>query len=210
MTDSAREGSFLPYWYSLWAVAALALLGLGVEQLLGYRAVGFLFLSGLLALGLFFPLGPVLFGGLLSALVWDFFFIPPKFTFIVHDTDDALMMAAFLLAAGITGALTSRVRSEHRALKDGEGRSALLYRLASLLSAADARASLPVAARMLESSLGREFGFVLADPGQPLARLGLGSATFLLRDHEMPAAAEAMKSPSPSGWPGSRKHFKGG
>ncbi|HXC63495.1 MAG TPA: DUF4118 domain-containing protein, partial [bacterium] len=74
------------YWYTLWVVAAMGVAGEVAELFIGYRAVGFIFLCALLGLSLFTSMGPVLFAALLSALVWDYFFIPPKYTFVISTS----------------------------------------------------------------------------------------------------------------------------
>jgi len=51
--SSRFEATPTQYWYTLWGVGAMALLCWPAETIMGYRAVGFLFLLGLLALSLF-------------------------------------------------------------------------------------------------------------------------------------------------------------
>jgi len=41
--------------------------------------------------------------------MWNFFFIPPSFTFAIGLPQDALMFAAYFVIAAVTGVLTTRI-----------------------------------------------------------------------------------------------------
>ncbi len=69
------------YLVSLGVVAALTVVNVFLARVIGYRAVGFDFLLAVVVLALFVGRGPILLGAALSALCWDFFFVPPPFTF---------------------------------------------------------------------------------------------------------------------------------
>ena len=56
--------------------------------------------------------GPVLLGAAFGALSWDFFYIPPLFTFSVRNVEDVLMLAMFFIVAAVTGTLSARVREK--------------------------------------------------------------------------------------------------
>jgi two-component system sensor histidine kinase KdpD len=47
-----------------------------------------------------------------SFLIWDFFFLPPIFTFSVSDPRDVVALAVFLIVGIVTGSLAGRVRVE--------------------------------------------------------------------------------------------------
>lgn len=54
----------------------------------------------------------------LSALIWNFFFIPPTFTFHVGTTNDALMLLMYFVVASINVVLMSRIRRFERIARD--------------------------------------------------------------------------------------------
>lgn len=64
-----------------------------------------------------------------SALVWNFFFIPPVFTFHIADAHDALMFLMYFSVAATTSYLQHKIRrDELKALEhEKESRSLLLY-----------------------------------------------------------------------------------
>ncbi len=56
--------------------------------------------------------GPSLVASALSVAAFDFFFVPPYFTFAVHDTRFVLTFAAMFVVGAVMGGLTDRVRTE--------------------------------------------------------------------------------------------------
>lgn len=63
---------------------------------------------------MFFDILPVLVAALLSALVWDFFFIPPRFTFTVASPEDLLMLLMYFLIAMVNAVLTFKIRQAEK------------------------------------------------------------------------------------------------
>jgi len=60
-----------------------------------------LYLPVVLACAVRFGFGPAVLGALLSFLCWDFFLLPPFYTFAVADPKDWLSLIIFLLAATV-------------------------------------------------------------------------------------------------------------
>lgn len=65
-----------------------------------------------------FDIWPVLVMATLSALIWNFFFIPPIFTFHVGATGDSLMLLMYFLVALINTVLMSRIRKTEKLAQD--------------------------------------------------------------------------------------------
>ncbi|MEQ8169656.1 MAG: DUF4118 domain-containing protein [Candidatus Eremiobacterota bacterium] len=53
---------------------------------------------------------PAIFSAVLSFLTWNFFFLYPTFTFIIHDQRDWLLLCVFLIIGIMTGHMTGRMR----------------------------------------------------------------------------------------------------
>jgi len=81
-----------------------------ISDIIGYRTVALIMLASVSILAIFFSLYPILISATLSALIWDFFFIPPHFTFHVNSPEDALMLLMFFIIALLNGVLTSKIR----------------------------------------------------------------------------------------------------
>jgi two-component system sensor histidine kinase KdpD len=112
-------------------ISAISLLSFFTNDLVGYKAIGFVFLLGVLGVSLFFSMGPILLAAGSSVLIWDFLFIPPKMTFAINQKEDLIMCAMYFIAALTTGILTNRIRSHESLLRDREERTTLLYEIVS-------------------------------------------------------------------------------
>jgi two-component system sensor histidine kinase KdpD len=87
-----------------------------LTPLTGYAAISLIFLLGVLLAGMVLSRGPVLLVALLSALSWNFLFIPPRFTFHIAKVEDALTFATYFIIALTVGSLTAQLKArEHLA-----------------------------------------------------------------------------------------------
>ncbi len=105
-----------------------------VKDFVGYQVISFglLFLVSILAL--FYGTGPILLAATFSALIWDYFFIPPQFTLHIQQPVDVLMLIMFFIIALLNGILTSRVRNQEKKIRIREERTHALYQLTRELS----------------------------------------------------------------------------
>ncbi|MEK7225249.1 MAG: DUF4118 domain-containing protein, partial [Bacteroidota bacterium] len=88
---------------------------------IGYRVVAFVLLLTVSLLATVFKILPVLTAALLSALIWNFFFIPPLFTFHIGTAEDGFLFLMYFIIAFINAVLTNRIRKiEKRAREDEE------------------------------------------------------------------------------------------
>ena len=124
------------YLEALGTLAVLTVAGLFMAPHSGYVAVGLLYLLAVTGLSLRVGRGPILVAGVVSALAWDFLFIPPIFTFIIAKLEDRLMFATYFAVALISGHLTSRIRTQERNERMREDRATALFHLTQAMSAA--------------------------------------------------------------------------
>jgi two-component system sensor histidine kinase KdpD len=117
-------------------VCFVALLCYPFAPSLGYQTVSLVLLLTVALLPLKLGIGPVLLAAGLSALVWDFFFIPPQYTFVIALGRDVLMLLTYFVIAAVTGVLTGRIRARERAVRQREERTMALYALTRDLSGA--------------------------------------------------------------------------
>lgn len=94
-----------------------------------YRVVAFILLLVVSLLAVTFDILPVLLAAVLSAIIWDFFFIPPLYAIHVDTTEDLILLIMYFVIALISGILTYKVRqAEKRArLKEERANSVKLY-----------------------------------------------------------------------------------
>jgi two-component system, OmpR family, sensor histidine kinase KdpD len=124
------------YFIAALIVLCVALICFPFTSVIGYRTISLILLFTISLLPLGMGRGPVLLGAALGALSWDFFFIPPLFTFSVGHLEDVLMLAMFLIVAAVTGTLSARVRAREKAVRQREMRSSALFALTKDLSSA--------------------------------------------------------------------------
>src|SRR5436305_5899251 len=104
------------YFVAIAGVAALTLACWLLTPLTGYGAISLIFLLGVLLAGMVLSRGPVLLAAALSAVSWNFLFIPPQFTLHIAKLEDALTFATYFIVALTVGSLTSQLKSrEHLA-----------------------------------------------------------------------------------------------
>ncbi len=78
---------------------------------------------------------PSILASVLSVVSFDFFFVPPRFSFAVSDTEYLVTFAVMLSVALIISSLASSVRLQARIASHRERRMALLYAMTRELSA---------------------------------------------------------------------------
>ncbi len=71
--------------------------------------------------------GPAILASALSVAAYDFFFVPPLFTFAVSDTHHVLTFAMMFGVGLVMSALTLRIRRQEQSALEREARTAALY-----------------------------------------------------------------------------------
>src|SRR5271157_214742 len=113
------------------AVTGVNLLALPV---IGYRSASILYLLAVIALAFFADRLAVLIAAAASALLWDYFFLPPRFTFFITKLEDVLMFFLYFVTAAALAFLMSRLRANQRMLSVRARRMTLLLDLSQSLS----------------------------------------------------------------------------
>ena len=104
------------YAVAVAGVAALIVACWLLTPLIGYGPISLIFLLGVLLAGMVLNRGPVLLVAALSALSWNFLFIPPLFTLHIAKFEDALTFATYFIIALAVGSLTAQLKArEHLA-----------------------------------------------------------------------------------------------
>src|SRR5687768_14312829 len=98
------------YLICLSTILALSGICFVLSDLIGYRVVAFILLLAVSLLAIIFDILPVLVSAALSAFIWDFFFIPPRFAIHVDTAEDSFLLVMYFVIALINGVLTYRIR----------------------------------------------------------------------------------------------------
>jgi two-component system, OmpR family, sensor histidine kinase KdpD len=161
-------------WNLYLKALALVLLGGGVSALFqdwglaeANKAMVFLLVVALVAVR--WGRGPGILASVVSVLAFDFFFVPPYFTFAVSDAQYVISFAVLLVIAVLLSTMAGRVRSQVQLLRSREQRAETLYRLNRELAGISGSHQLALAAeRQLTGALGTEVLVYLVHSGNKL------------------------------------------
>jgi two-component system sensor histidine kinase KdpD len=105
-----------------------------LRQGLGVANVALVLLVAVLAAAVTFGLWPSLFACLVSALAYNFFFLPPLYTFTIADPENVITLLVFVLVAAIASNLTARVRMQAIVARQRAATTEDLYRFSRKLA----------------------------------------------------------------------------
>ncbi|HET9854200.1 MAG TPA: sensor histidine kinase KdpD [Methylomirabilota bacterium] len=106
----------------------------------------------------------------LSVAAFDFFFVPPYFTFAVSDTQYVVTFAVMLVVALVISGLAVRIRAQAESARERERRIASLYAMSrELASTRGVRALREVAVRHISEVFGSRVVVLLPQPDGQLA-----------------------------------------
>ena len=103
-----------PWPYILSVVAVAVSLGLAeiVEPFFGLENVVLVFMTGIVAIAARFGLWPSILASVVASLCYNFFFLPPIYTFTIADPNNALAFFFFIVMAIIVSNVAARVREQ--------------------------------------------------------------------------------------------------
>jgi two-component system sensor histidine kinase KdpD len=115
--------------------AACTAIAFGMFPYLELSNLVMVYLLGVVVAGLRIGRLPSVLTAVLNVLCFDFFFVPPRFTFAVSDVQYLLTFAVMLTVALVVATLVARVRQQTRVAGARERRTALLYAMSRELAA---------------------------------------------------------------------------
>lgn len=129
------------------------------------------YLLGIVLISMRFGFRASIAGAVLSVLSFDFFFVPPYYTFSVADVRHVVTFGVMLLVAVVIASLTQRVKDRAAAAQRSERRIALLYAMSQEIARAQTRSAITrAAARHLEEVFESKvaiFTFADSESGAP-------------------------------------------
>ncbi len=124
------------YMAALLTVLAATLISWPLSYSLATTNLIMVYLLGVIVVATRFGRGPSVLASVLSVAAFDFFFIPPVFTFAVQDTQYLFTFAVMLGTALTISTLTTRVTFQAESARRREQRTASLYAISHQLAAA--------------------------------------------------------------------------
>jgi two-component system sensor histidine kinase KdpD len=146
--------------------AAVTALCLAIFDYTGYWAVSLFYLLAVVLAAARLHRWPTLFLAALSALLWDFLFIPPRFTFYIGQFQDALMFGVYFVVALVVGHLATQLRDREQSERRREERATALYRLTRALAASrDLDEAMPKVLTLIKNVFQADAAVWLRDEG---------------------------------------------
>ncbi len=178
-TTPALAGA-LPWRGYAAAVAACVGVAMAATPLLGLLAltnIVMIFLLAVVGIGWFYGRGPAVAAAFLGVGLFDFFFVPPRFSFAVSDVQYLVTFAVMLVVALAIGQLTAVLKVQAEAASQREHRMRGLYEMSRDLSAALMPEQVAdIGARFLAAEFGAQSTLLAADAQDRLAALPRGTA----------------------------------
>ena len=112
------------------------LLGEFVRPIISPINLVMLYLAAVVLAAVYLGRGPSMLAALLSVLAFDFFFVPPRFTFAVSDTEYILTFIGLFIVSVVISTLAVRAREQAEAARTREAETASLYSFSRDLAAA--------------------------------------------------------------------------
>lgn len=190
---------FMPYWKTALWVLGVSIVGHLIKESIGYQSVGFLFLIGIMLLGLFAKRGAIVFAAIFSSIIWYFYFVPAEGRSDLMVFQDFILVGAFFVSAAILGALAKRLRASELLLHGHEEKTQAIYEIIKEIANAQSSKDL---LKGIESRLGRilqgSCEIILANNE---GALNLDPASKLLKDEKEKAVATwVYKNGKAAGW----------
>ncbi len=101
-----------PYLTTTGMIAAAIVVGIALRQVLNVSSLSLVFLVAVLGSGAAFGLWPSLYACVVSMLAYNFFFLPPLYTFTIADPENVVALFFFLVTAFIASNLAAGVRAQ--------------------------------------------------------------------------------------------------
>ena len=184
-------GSGFAQYITAAAVVLIASIALyPMRSMLGYQTVSLVLLLMVVLLPLRLDAGPVLLAAALSAVLWNYFFIPPQFTFAIGLLQDVVMFGLYFCIAAVTGVLTARIRAREKAVRQRERHASALYALTKDLSLARSQDDVVRSAvENIRKSFGAEAVALLSEADGDIFAAAHPASSFIADEKEVGVAA---------------------
>jgi two-component system sensor histidine kinase KdpD len=183
----------LGYFLAVVTVTASTLLAWLVFGEWHLTDVVMVFLLGVVVVSMRFGYGPSLLAAVLSVVSFEFFFIPPLFSFAVADARHIVTFAVMFFVAFVISHLNKRVRDQADAARVRERNTASLYSASREIGLAYSReALLAASARHAREMFRAGVAVLLPGPNEKLQVVLADDSATRASGEEVAAAAEWM------------------
>jgi len=192
--ESFGKLDFRTYAAVAGVVAGVTVLNAVLDRFVGFYALALTYLLGVVVLALFVGRGPVFFAATLSALLWNYFFLPPRFTLFVMNFQDGMMFTMYFVVALVLGQLTARIRAQQTTERQREERATALYLLTrELAESPDLAQLLAVVIQQVGRAFRADVALSLPDETQAAPVTTYFASSWVLTEKEQTVAAWAFQ-----------------
>ena len=132
----AADVSLRGYFAALLACGITTAIATPLREYFDLANIVMLFLLAIVLIGVSLGRGPAVMAAFLSVALFDFFFVPPRFSFAVSDAQYLLTFGVMLTVALIIGQLTASLKQQAELASIKEQRTRALYEMARELAGA--------------------------------------------------------------------------
>ena len=188
------------YLYTLISVSIITVINLLIVHFTGYWAIALIYLIFILLLGLYVRRGAVFIAAVLSAIAWNFLFIPPLFTLRIAKLEDLMMFFVYFITALIVGGLTSKLHSKEWALRIREKNISDIYEFSKALEkAADIDEIVFTTVKYIEVYFNAKTAFILRNPSGELSAEQHKHSSFTMHEGGRGIAEWVFRNRKPAG-----------
>lgn len=173
-------------------VAVSTLAAIWIAGRWGSAAVEMIYLPAVLAGGIWWGFGPAVFAAFTSALSYNYFFLPPLYTFRIDSAVDIVNMSILFIVAIATSQLASAVRKQARIAEAHAARNATIAGFARRLLTCSNETDIAETACEEISALFDCNTVVLSGLPQP-ATIAAAPGGVLLTPTDLAAAVQALR-----------------
>src|SRR5437016_408168 len=162
--ERLEPSNALAYAEALGIVALCTAVAWGMFPHVGLSNLIMLYLLGVVVVAMRSSRGPTVLASVLSVATFDFFFVPPYFSFAVSDTQYLITFGVMLVVALVISGLTVRTRIQALAARERERRTAALYAMSrELANTRDAESLLAIAVQHILEVFSAEVAVLLPE-----------------------------------------------
>lgn len=197
-----RTSRFAPFAAATGLVVGATLLCAALRPLLTAPNIVLVYLLAVVVAALRLGRNPAFLAAALGVLGFNFFFVPPLYSFRVADPEHLLTFAGLLTVGGVVSSLVARAHEQAEALARRETQTASLYRMSrELAGAGDSPQVLAAVRRSLEESVGGTVALFLVR-GEEGGELELAAASdgFVPSERDWQIANWSRASRRAAGW----------
>lgn len=196
VTAAAARG----YGVALGVVLAVTGVNAVLQRWVGYQSLALIYLLSVVVLAMFVSRGATLLCATITALLWNFLFVPPVFTFRITGSTDLMLFFTYFAVALAMGHLAARLRAQQAAERRREQHATAMYLMTrELAQATDFADLLAVIIREVGKAAQADVALSMSEDGNEGPLASYFASTWILNEKEQSVAAWAFQHKQPAG-----------